>query len=114
MIYNPMRRPTAMIRNHILRHTPIGMYRDEAIAVVENNERWGSPVVNMWSGFIHPTLFVDGPDGLRTRAVVGDQSVQIRHRYSIPFFLDRVVRILWGFDENGKLVEVYIHSSFGT
>jgi len=85
---------------------------EEVIEIIEGNERWGNPVINRNNGFRHPSRFVDGPNGAPTAATVGDQSVQTRHRYSIPLFLDRTVRILWGFDENGKLIEVYVASFF--
>ena len=113
MIFNPMRRPAPMIRNHILRHTPIGICIEEAIEIIDSRRRWGDPVINPDDGFSHPSRFVDGPDGRTTAATVGKQSVHIRHRYSSPLFLDRSVRILWGFDENGKLIEVYVFSIFG-
>ena len=112
MIFNPMRRPAPMIRNHILRHTPIGMCKEEVVRVIENNERWGTPEINTWSGFLHPALFVDGPDGSPTPAIIGDTSVQARPEwYNVPIF-ERHVRIFWGFDENGKLIEVYVYSGF--
>jgi len=112
MIYNPMRRPTPMIRNHILRHTPIGMCIEEVVEIISDNERWGITVINRNSGFRHPARFVDGYDGRLTADTVGEQSIQNRHRYSIPLFPDRAIRVLWGFDENGKLIEVYVESWF--
>ena len=112
MFYNPMRMPAPIIRFHILRHTPIGTDMEEVIMVIENNERWGSPIVNRDSGFSHPSRFVDGYDGRPTADTVGEQSIQIRHRYSISLFPDRAIRVLWGFDENGKLIEVHVESWF--
>lgn len=112
MIYSPMRRPESMVRNHILRHTQIGMSMEEVIEIIENRGNWGNPIINRSNGFLHPTLFVDGPDGSRTRAIIGEQSIQSRHRYSIPLFPDRSIRVFWGFDESGKLIEVYVESWF--
>jgi len=108
-IVNPMRRPAPLIRLHVLWNTPIGMNMEEVIEIIENNERWGSPIINRDSGFVHPSPWVHGASGT---LIVGEQSIQIRHIYSIPLFLDRTVRILWGFDENGKLIEVYVESWF--
>jgi len=113
MIYNPMRRPAPLIRLHILRHIPIGTCIEEAVEVIENNERWGAPVINRYSGFWHPTLFVDGPDGSRITAIIGEQSVQAWPEiYNVPLFHERRVRIFWGFDEEGKLMEVFVNSIF--
>jgi len=112
MLYNPMLRPTPMIRCHILRHTPIGMDMEEVIEIIENNARWGSSMINRESGFRNPSLSVEGSDGRPTAATVGVKSIQTNHRYSIPLFLDRSVRIWWGFNENGKLIDVYVVSWF--
>jgi len=94
------------------------MDMEEVIKIIENNERWGDPEIRKDVGFIHPDPA--GSAGSRWDyggrvgpLFVGEQSIRIRHRYSIPLFLDRIVRILWGFDENGNLIEVYIHSNFG-
>jgi len=112
MIYNPMRRPAPMIRNHILRQTPIGSDIEEVIEIIENNERWGSPSVNRNFGFRHtnPSGSSWDYDGRVGPLIIGEQSIQTNHRYSIPLFPDRSVRIWWGFDENGKLIEVYVQS----
>lgn len=112
MIFNPMRRPAPLIRHHVLWRTPIGMCIEEVIEIIENNERWGRPIINRESGFRNPSLSVDGADGRPTSATIGEQSVQTNHRYGIPLFLDRSVRIWWGFDENGKLIDVYVVSWF--
>jgi hypothetical protein len=112
MIFNPMRRPVPLIRHHVLWHTPIGACIEETIEFLENNVRWGSPVINRSDGFLHPVRSVVGPDGRPFPASIGEQSVQNRYRHSVPLFLDRTVRILWGFDENGKLIEVYVESWF--
>jgi len=110
MIYNPMRRPASMIRNHILRHTPIGTCIDEVIKVIENNERWGIPSVNRSSGFIVQGV---GVPNLRAFTVVGDQSIQTRPEiYNVILFHERRTRIFWGFDEDGKLIQVFVSSSF--
>ena len=86
---------------------------EEAIAVVENNERWGTPVINNYSGFWHPTLFVDGPDGSRITAIIGEKQIQSRPDwYNTLLIFERHLRIFWGFDENGKLIEVYVRSGF--
>jgi len=120
MIYNPIRRPAPMIRSHILRHTPIGMCIEEAIEIIESRSRWGDPEIRRDVGFIHPNPGGSAGsrwdyDGRIGPLFVGEQSIRIFHRYSSPLFpLDRVVRILWGFDENGKLIEVYVSSSGGT
>jgi len=86
---------------------------DEVIRVIENNERWGIPVISRITGFRHPSRFVDGPDGSATAAIIGVQSIQTRPEiYDVPLWHRRITRILWGFDEDGKLIEVYVGSTF--
>ena len=117
MIYNPLRRPAPLIRNHILRHTPIGMCIDEVIEIIENNERWGNPNVLRTSGFSHPLHNVPGwpLSELTGAAIVGDMSIRtFAERYSVGFIwrMERRVNIFWGFDEYGKLIEIFVDSTY--
>jgi len=113
MVFNPMRRPTPLIRLHVLWRTPIGMDMEDVIEIIENRRRWGDPVINRSNGFMHPTHFVEGPDGRPSAAFVGDKSIQTRIGiYHMMPFHERNVRIFWGFDEDGKLIEVYVRSTF--
>ena len=104
-----------MIRSHILRHTPIGMDMEEVIEIIENNARWGSSVINRESGFRHPTPKAspwDYSERVGT-LIVGEQSIQTRPaRYNVILWHERNVRLFWGFDEYGKLIEVFVISSF--
>ena len=110
MIYNPMRRTSPMIRNYILRHTPIGMWIDEVMEVIECHQTWGVPSVNRNSGFI---IQGSGVPSLPLFSVVGYKSIQTRpERYSVPLFHERGIRIFWGFDDDGKLIEVFVNSIF--
>jgi len=110
MISNPMRRPAPMIRNHILRHTPIGTCIEETIKVIEDNENWGTPTVNRSSGF---TVEGIGIPDLPIFTVIGYKHIQSRPKiYNVILLHERSTRVFWGFDEGGKLIEVYVISSF--
>jgi len=110
MAYNPMRRPAPMIRSHILRNTPLGTCMEEAIEIIESNERWGTPVISRDSGFIVQGA---GIPNFPLFTIIGEQQIQTRpERYNVLLFLERGVRIFWGFDENGKLIEVFVSSAF--
>jgi len=88
---------------------------EEAIEVIGSNGQWGDPVINRSSGFFHPAGIVPGGwpvSEVTGVSIIGDQSVQACYRYNIPLFLDRIVRIFWGFDENGELIDVYVESLF--
>ena len=115
--FNPMRRPQPYLTNHILRLTPIGMCIDDVIAVVENNNHWGRPSVSRTSGFVHPRRYVPGWPvfSLTGTSIIGDKSVQVfvnpLRPSSIPVFgllMETSMTIFWGFDEEGKLIEIYV------
>ena len=117
MIFNPMRRPAPMIRSYILRHTPIGMCIEEVIETIGNNERWGNPLINREVGFAHPRRNVPGwpVEALTGTSIVGSQSIRTSpERYYLWNIAGSKMpvntRILWGFDEDGKLIEVYVRS----
>ena len=111
MVYNPKRRPSPMIRNHILRHTPIGTHIDDVITIIERNERWGTPSINRSSGFFHPRPWDYGARFFEL--IIGHKHIQARpEMYRILLLPARVTRIFWGFDEDGKLIEVYVDSFF--
>jgi len=115
MIYNPMRRPAPMIRNHILRHTPLGMNIEEVIEIINNNDRWGTPSINRNSGFRHtnPSGSRWDYDGRVGPLIIGEQSIQARPaRYNVILWHERNARIFWGFDEDGNLIEVYVCSTY--
>jgi hypothetical protein len=86
------------------------MDMEEVIEII--NDRWGTPVINRAFGFRHPNPSRSPLDyDMRVGPlIVGEQSVRLTHIHSIPLFLDRTVRISWGFDENGKLLDVYVES----
>jgi len=115
MMFRPMRRPAFMIRNHVLRHTPIGMNIDEVFGVINNNASWGSPMINRYSGCAHPNP-AGSPWNYGSRVgrlIFGEQSIQSRpERYNVILWHERNVRIFWGFDGDGKLIEVYVRSTF--
>jgi len=83
---------------------------EEAIAVVENNEKWGTPSVNRNSGF---TVQGAGSPDLPFFTIIGEKQIQTRPEWhNVPLFFERHTRIFWGFDKNGKLIEVFVSSTF--
>jgi len=89
---------------------------EDVIEVIENNEQWGTPIVNRNNGFLHPNGIVPGGwpvSEVTGVSIVGVQSVQTRPAiYNVILFHERALRIFWGFDENGELIKVHVHSSF--
>jgi len=84
------------------------MHIDEAIIIIQNNEQWGVPSIQREQGFRHPEPWIHGERGT---LIIGDMSIAF-HTINIISYFERIVRISWGFDENGKLNEVHVLSTF--
>ena len=130
MIPNPMRRPQAAATNYVLGLTPIGTHIDDVISIVENHRDWTIERIDRERGFSHPRphLIPGWPNDMvlppgwilsesRTRSViVGEQSIRVQAGRHWPFnaplpfglLMETIVSVFWGFDEDGKLIEVYV------
>ena len=115
MIFSPMRMPVVFIRIHVLWNTPIGTSMDNVIDVINSKDGWGNPIINTSFGFEHPTRFFDTTDGLRERVIIGTQSIQTRiiiYNFNILPFHQRNIHILWGFNEEGELIDIYVSANY--
>ena len=125
MAFNPMRRPEPMIRHHVLRLTPMGTHIDDVLEVVENNNNWRISRVNFERGFAHPRPYILTFSGTSICPLTGAVTVGDKHiRASAgPYWPANVpvigmivtanVSISWGFDADGKLIEVYVRVRHG-
>ena len=108
VVINPEMRSPRAIRTYILNRTPLGMSMDEVIRVIESKKRWGEPVINYQTGYVSRGPLVPGFPVLRGRSVIGEKSINlILGEYTI--ILETSVEVLWGFDENSKLIEVEVY-----
>ena len=114
MIYNPVRRPRFMVRNHVLRLTPMGTHIDDAAAIIEGIGGWRMARVNYERGFLLPAP--SDPFG----DAVGYMSIRVWARPYWPGNLPIIgllaqtsTSIFWGFDADGKLTDVYVWKSVG-
>jgi len=114
MFTTPMRRPHSVLRWQILRSTPIGTGMDDVIEFVEREYGWGSPGVSFDYGFAQispgsrrpPPAHLGFPDHPRV-GVMSVSSYMGSYRNWFMFFVTSVT-VFWGFDEDGKLIDVYI------
>jgi len=113
MMVDPIRRPRPMVRNYVLMLTPLGTDIDDVLEILENREGWGRIVVNRERGIVLPTA------GDRSTAI-GNQSIRVFAGNYWPSNFPIIgliqwttVSIFWGFDEDGKLIEVYVRKSLG-
>ena len=98
------RRPRNMIRSHILRITPLGASIEDVIDIVESREDWYVRHISFERGFQ-----LEAPGF----PVIGEMSVRVHlgtYRTWHKWFplMEWDVDIFWGFDMNGRLIEVHI------
>jgi hypothetical protein len=98
---NPLRRSGDRIRNDILKVTPVGMNMDEVRKVIAK-ENWRMTGGSSERGY---TDHRHSPP----RQPVGEKYICADiGQISYFIILSCTVRIYWGFDENGKLIDVYV------
>ena len=98
---NPLRKSQEQITKDILKLTPIGTDIKDVVHVIETNEKWE------WSGHINPNGFLKQPAPPEPRTTVGTQSIRVLIGDYRNIFVTSVT-VFWGFDENSKLVDVWV------
>jgi len=118
MFTNLERRPQWMIRNQILSITPLGTSIEDVIAIIENSDDFGHMHVDFERGLYRPPTGIYGlPSWIGQPARhVGEMYVSAHigsYRAWYRWFHITGKSIIWGFDEDGALVEVYIREQWG-
>ena len=113
LMINPFLRSEAGIRNHLLRITPIGTSMEDVIRVADSNNGWTIRVIREEHGVVlHPRrLTPTGSSPTRDFPVVGEQSVRIFLGFH-GFILKPAVTAFYAFDENGKLIEIFVRKEY--
>ena len=94
---NPLRKSEEEIKVNILKLAPIGTNMDEVIQVIECNETWE------WQGHINPNGFPADVNG----DPIGEKTIKVILGSYRNIFKTYVV-FWWAFDENSKLIEVFV------
>ena len=100
-LLDPVGRPASITRNSILRLTPIGTDIEEVINTVNKKaekDGWRHINISYTHGY--------NDDSGDRRKIVGSQSIVVFIGYSLTGRTS--ADISWGFDENGKLIDVYV------
>jgi len=115
MITTPMRRPEAMFRNYILRITPMGTNIEDVIQVIEIRDDWGIPNINYEFGIApqRPRSREPRGSGLPDLSRIGEMSVSSHIGTHFAWYrwfplMEFSVVVLWAFDGDGNLIEVFI------
>jgi len=114
ILINPLRRSSENIRENILRLTPMGTDIHDVIDVIKGREDWRVRYISFEGGFVRPGPPIPEWPVTETSAghsVVGEQSIRVfigSYRAWYKFFLATFADIFWGFDEDGKLIYVYV------
>ena len=112
MPLHPFFRSPRRIMNDTLRLTPMGMHIDDVANIVQsrtiirNVEEWRVPTISYDRGYVSPNSIVPG----WPIAEVLGQSI-VGHKHVTVFYkthLNMHIGIYWGFDEDGKLIDVLV------
>lgn len=105
---NPLQKSKEVIKENILELTPIGTSMEDVLNTIENNKEWKVESVNQERGVSDASLgypiSVSGEKSIR--AMIGEYHFQ--PQFDIYAFIKRSVVVFWAFDEDSKLVEVYV------
>ena len=107
---NPLNKPNEELRNDILQLTPLGTEMESVIAIIENNNKWEIRNISYEFGYRLPNVPTTHPR-------VGEKHINVyagRYRSPRNFFINTYVNILWGFDKDGVLIDVYIWKTYDT
>ena len=114
MIPNPMRRPLRMATNYVLRLTPIGMDMEAVIDILEGHRNWHINSPNFERGFSHPLHASGNMVGVKSITAFGGSYWPAPMPVPLYGWLFRTeVSIFWGFDEDGRLIDVWVRQSHG-
>ncbi|MCL2576485.1 MAG: hypothetical protein FWE27_00335 [Defluviitaleaceae bacterium] len=112
-----------MVRNYILRITPLGTNIEDVIKVIESRDDWSRPSVDYERGFYRETTTRPPLPGVEpifplSFPVIGEMRVsanigRYRSWHDLLFFDEIGVGVRWGFDGDGNLIEVHVRKGGG-
>lgn len=107
MLSDPLRRSQKHIRKDILKLTPIGTSMDDVIMVIAENQKWKVRYISDEFGYSRPGPSDPVDAALGRRTIVGEKSIRVFIGEYRNIFITSVT-VFWGFDEDSKLIEVYV------
>ncbi len=104
---NPLRWSQGHIRNNTLKLTPIGTSMENVVKIIESKEKWKIDNINYERGYRRPGTPNPADAALGRETIVGEKSIRVLIGEYRNIFTTSVT-VFWGFDENGKLIDVYV------
>ena len=113
---HPLLRSPKRVLNDTLKLTPMGTHIDNVVGLVDSQTiiddivEWREPLIYYDRGYISPGAAVPGwpVSEVGRESIVGYKSVKVSYKTHYNTYIS----IYWGFDEDGKLIDVYVHKSF--
>jgi len=101
-LLTPSRRSVEKIKKDILKLTPIGSSMEHVKKIINEYDTWELMYISTTSGFLKQ-------DASKPITVIGEQSIRVfmGEHYDLFIFTTSVC-IFWGFDGDGKLIDVWI------
>ena len=110
MQVNPLLKSPERIRSDMLKLTPLHSSMDEVLEVIYSKEKWEIKRVNYDNGYVNYDILIPNTDPRYPleydHLVVGEQS--IRAYLGKTWTFGQSVTVSWGFDENSRLIDVYV------
>jgi hypothetical protein len=108
MLTTPYRRPTGMVRDHILRITPLGTSIEDVVSILEDRDDFGPLHIDFEQGFRAEP--VDRHAGMNDMGEMLVSTGLGRYRAWYRWFplMTWSVGATWIFDGDGNLIEVYV------
>lgn len=98
-LLNPLRKSQEQITEDILKLTPIGTSMEDVIKVIESRRKWELEHINYENGYRYRKEKED--------KIIGEKSIRVFIGDYRNVFVTSVT-VFWGFDENSKLIEVWV------
>ena len=98
--FSPLAKPNEDVAKDLEKFTPIGIQKNEILDIIEKNDGWRQSSTSN-RGHLAPGSTLDNP------IVIGVESVSAHIGTYTNFFLMHVYST-WVFDENSKLVAIFV------
>lgn len=108
LVTHPLWRSDKKIREDLFNKLPLGTYMEDVVQYVESKEKWEIKWIDYELGFYYSGQ-KDDPVGGEDRPI-GEKSILVyMGNYKLIFQTD--VEAYFGFDENSKLIEIWVRRS---